>query len=447
MTAEENKRRSLDANVNYIKENICDRTGDKSYVFISYKSDDWETVLHDCVYRLVKDYGLNIYFDGSFDSHNSLWINQFPENMSDYKCKGVIAFFDDKYATSYATLMELLYSQTKKAAAGKKDPDGLPVVPVDLAKLTNITGEQGQRDTGLGVGTYDDGSVNVNAESELNLFSKSFTELVNRGILKDAQYLWEPGDRLNAMTCSQIVRELKAYKKVNENHYSTGMPLDGIVGSIKNAFGPDVFSEIKPPVKPIVEPPVEPPQPLPIRPTETTTLNEFEKMCERKEFCVFLGETRNSIRRGGKGLFDYLMAALLRGCDADIFDKKNNKILKLSGYNYNKYAVSDNPDDPKTSDIPYPWTWTTACRKSIKKEDVPERFINDKGKIKSGKLEDFNAIFEVLSPDMKISEVLDKFKNKERGFDTKNNDLIFEAWDLIKNINLAEVKEGLDSLL
>lgn len=246
MTHEENMRRSTDANVNFIKNNICDRNGDKSYVFISYKSDDWEIVLHDIVYRLVKDYGLNVYFDGSFDSHNSLWVNQFPDNMGDYKCKGVIAFFDDNYATSYATLMELLYSQTKKAAIGKSDPNGLPIVPVDLAKLTNVTGKLGQRDTGLGVDIYEDGSVNVNAANELALFTKSFKELVKRKILRDAEFIWDPGDKLDAMTCSQIVWELKAYKKINENYYSSGMSLDGIVGSIKNACGAEVFSTIEP---------------------------------------------------------------------------------------------------------------------------------------------------------------------------------------------------------
>lgn len=246
MTNEENKRRSADPKVNYIKSNICDKNGNKSYVFISYKSDDWETVLQDIVYRLVKDYGLNVYFDGSFDSHNSLWIKQFPENMRSYKCRGVIAFFDDRYATSYATLMELLYSQTKKAAIGKPDPEGLPIVPIDLEKLTEIKGERGEEDTGLGVKTYKDESVNVNADSELELFIKSFNELVKRGILKKAQWLWEPGNQLNAMTCSEIVRELKAYKRINENHYSPGMSLEGIVGSIRNACGPDVFDQNAP---------------------------------------------------------------------------------------------------------------------------------------------------------------------------------------------------------
>ena len=44
----------------------------KSYVFISYKSDDWKTVLGDIVYKLVKEHGLNVYFDGDFSGHNPL---------------------------------------------------------------------------------------------------------------------------------------------------------------------------------------------------------------------------------------------------------------------------------------------------------------------------------------------------------------------------------------
>lgn len=37
-------------------------------------------------------------------------------------CKGVLAFIDDKYATSYATLLELLYSQFGMNNNGKPQP-------------------------------------------------------------------------------------------------------------------------------------------------------------------------------------------------------------------------------------------------------------------------------------------------------------------------------------
>ena len=141
MTPEERKRRTEDEHVRYIKEHLCDKKGDKPYVFISYKSDDWEIVLHDVVYRLMKEYGLNVYFDGSFDIHNDLWILQFPENMESHNCKGVLAFVDNKYATSYATLLELMYSQTQ--VAGKK------VVQVNLGELKIFDGAEGECNTGL----------------------------------------------------------------------------------------------------------------------------------------------------------------------------------------------------------------------------------------------------------------------------------------------------------
>lgn len=235
MTPEENKRRANDLHVKYIKNHLCDKDGDKSFVFISYKSDDWEIVLHDIVYRLVKDYGLNVYFDGSFDSHAPLWTKQFPENMEDYKCKGVLSFVDDKYASSYATLLELMYSQTMVAKKG--------VVQINIGKLTARTGAEGARDTGLGVENCADGTINVHAKNEEDLFVETFEQLVDRNILKDSKYLFKKGKTLTKKICSEIVKNMFRYLEVNENPYeSPNGDLEGIVGSIKDAFDNDVFS-------------------------------------------------------------------------------------------------------------------------------------------------------------------------------------------------------------
>lgn len=266
MTPEENKKREQDEHVKYIKEHLCDKDAKKPFVFISYKSDDWKIVLHDIVYTLVKDYGLNVYFDGSFDSHNSLWINQFPENMKNYNCKGVLAFLDNKYATSYATLLELMYSQTSVAENVPKK--GLPVVPINLDTLTGIDGEEGERDTGLGLELYEDNTRNVNAKTEEKLFNKTFKELVKRKILEDAEFLYEEGGTLNKRNCSRIVAELVAYLRINENHYEEGKSLDGIVGSIKDACGKEVFSEKSP--ESISELPQEEPK--------TLDWSQFEKV-------------------------------------------------------------------------------------------------------------------------------------------------------------------------
>lgn len=50
---------------------------------------------------MVKEHGLNVYFDGDFSGHNPLWTDQFPENMESGNCRGVVAFIDDAYTKSY----------------------------------------------------------------------------------------------------------------------------------------------------------------------------------------------------------------------------------------------------------------------------------------------------------------------------------------------------------
>ena len=49
---------------------------------------------------MVKEHGLNVYFDGDFSGHNQLWTDQFPENMESGNCRGVVAFIDDAYTKS-----------------------------------------------------------------------------------------------------------------------------------------------------------------------------------------------------------------------------------------------------------------------------------------------------------------------------------------------------------
>lgn len=114
---------------NISKKCICNKESGKPYVFISYKSDDWETVLQDVVYKLVKDYGLNIYFDGDFDSNSIGWLEQFRTNMRSDLCRRILVFRSARYMTSYATVLELMYSQSGLADSAQKK---LPIICVDL---------------------------------------------------------------------------------------------------------------------------------------------------------------------------------------------------------------------------------------------------------------------------------------------------------------------------
>ena len=103
------RRKWLDEN---FKDNmICNNKKSKEdgtyYVFISYKSDDWEKALKDIVYPLVKDYGLNVYFDREFEDRNDNWVTQFTDNMNDPFCKGVVAFYSKKYTNVHIKTLRI----------------------------------------------------------------------------------------------------------------------------------------------------------------------------------------------------------------------------------------------------------------------------------------------------------------------------------------------------
>ena len=66
MVKEKTKRKE-DERVKWIKKNLVNKDSGKDYVFVSYKSDDWEKVLGEIVYPLMNEHGLNVYFDGDFD--------------------------------------------------------------------------------------------------------------------------------------------------------------------------------------------------------------------------------------------------------------------------------------------------------------------------------------------------------------------------------------------
>lgn len=111
LTTEQKEKRRHDPRVQHIKKCICNKESGKPYVFISYKSDDWEPVLQDVVYKLVKDYGLNIYFDGDFDSNSIGWLEQFRTNMRKYSSDRDTLRVECKSAVFHADFLLLRLSR------------------------------------------------------------------------------------------------------------------------------------------------------------------------------------------------------------------------------------------------------------------------------------------------------------------------------------------------
>ena len=178
--------KDIEEKIGYLKEHICNKDGDKDYLFISYKSTDKELVLGEIVYKLVYDYGLNVYFDGDFDKHNADWIEQFRSNMESPHCKAIITFIDTAYLTSYATLMEVVYSQTA-AFRSLKPKDQFPIYTVSINNgWAEVLAEEKNEDIGLNK-EYIEGNKNLTAEKEnkqLNTDIDALDELLRKEIRK-----------------------------------------------------------------------------------------------------------------------------------------------------------------------------------------------------------------------------------------------------------------------
>lgn len=233
LTTEQKEKRRQDPHVQYIKNRICNKDSGKPYVFISYKSDDWEPVLQDVVYKLVKDYGLNVYFDGDFDDNSACWLQQFRINMIHPNCRGILVFLDTKYMTSYATVLELMYSQSGLCAKSWKR---LPMVCVKLGAM-ELSDQDSYAPTGLGISEN-----NPNAEAEKEEFETTLNVLCERkrvgvGIpkkFKDHSQMWGCTKEL----CFEIAKEVLRIRGIQEKDPKY---IQSIVNTIIEECGTEVF--------------------------------------------------------------------------------------------------------------------------------------------------------------------------------------------------------------
>lgn len=108
----------------------------KDYVFVSYKSDDWEIVLDEIVRKLINDYSLRVYYDKNFDKDNESWVDNMQNAIKTGNCKAVLSFISKKYMSSYACLMELLMASSIRAEMTHKGQ--IPIIPIIVDDSKNI---------------------------------------------------------------------------------------------------------------------------------------------------------------------------------------------------------------------------------------------------------------------------------------------------------------------
>lgn len=117
-----------------------DSVGEDDYVFISYKSDEWEVVLDKVVRHMVDNYGLRVYFDKNFERDNDSWVKNMKSAITTRKCRAILAFVSKEYLTSYACVMELLTARSKQACMSYKDEryPTLQIIPIIIDKSGSI---------------------------------------------------------------------------------------------------------------------------------------------------------------------------------------------------------------------------------------------------------------------------------------------------------------------
>ena len=114
----------------------------EDFVFISYRKENYNDVINGIVLEMCKKYKLKIYFDYNFDKKKELWIEQAKEVISSKYCRALIAFINTAYYTSFATLFEIMATQTARA-------NDICVIPVQLEE-PNFS-KFDEKDTGLGM--------------------------------------------------------------------------------------------------------------------------------------------------------------------------------------------------------------------------------------------------------------------------------------------------------
>lgn len=264
MTDEQKEARKISAesgNIKWIKDNCLRTMKDKEpFVFISYKSDDYKVVLDDIVYNTCKKYGLRVYFDTAFDDESDLWIKQFYKNMCSKYCKAMIAFIDDEYYSSYATLIEMMARKTHKAGGDMKF-DTLFFLPINLEPITE---KQDDGNTGLGTERFSNKKINKNADLELAMFNRLFKEVADRD--KSLTYIYDRYDDddlygeetedsieygemyLNITACRELMK--KVCPNANDNTGENKGFVEVIHDKLVKAGLGSVFGNVNPPTKP-----------------------------------------------------------------------------------------------------------------------------------------------------------------------------------------------------
>ena len=204
LNSEEKKRRSqVTANIPTFGPDIGTP---QPYVFISYKSDDWEVVLDKLVRTLVNKHGLRVYFDKKFNEDNAPWVDNMRVAMASNCCKAVIACVSKNYVRSYACAMELMQARSRDVYI-KHNKKVLQIIPVIVDNSETI--EKAVESVS---------SIKVNI-SEWNSYQKIVDSSIGCRLNKDTDFLEvlqnlkQQGDNVREDDLAALIQNIETHER------------------------------------------------------------------------------------------------------------------------------------------------------------------------------------------------------------------------------------------
>ncbi len=412
------------------------------YVFISYKSDDWETVIGDIVKTLVTRCGVRVFFDKSFAEDNDSWVDNMKSAIKTGRCKAVLSFISKGYMESYACLMELLTARSKVAENTHREKK-LPIIPILLngGKVSEYRSDSTEK---INVSEWDAYEAIVD-----NAF---FNEPWIKGKVKDAIEVLR--DEKSKATIEEMSLAMESI--LNDGTYSRYFDgTDHFYNELKKALESEsktIFdnsliktpdckktkTEETVPAESPLESTVEEKPRKSKKPKETKSQAASSDIevdlngITSKDSSVTIGmvrnymsnavnarkfrEVRESMPHGGKAAMDYAMAAILYGCNSIVDDSP--KYQK----NYYLFDIADPSKAKEDGKLGATWTWSSNCRKLLKMDG-------------SGQIDkEIDRKFKEMEESMTLGMLQKCFEtHAEKSYITTKNDLVILALQKISD--------------
>lgn len=349
---------------------LCRWEKDKPYVFVSYSSDDWETV-KKIMETVNKALDLNVWMDERLFAGID-WDDTVKNVIESDYCRAVLFFGSSNSLMSNAVEKELDMAEK----SGKR------ILPINLENKSFVE-------------IY---KQEIEPQKDHAIEKETAKRMVNKYFPNERIYI-----NVNERLSEKLRQSLEDLLKEPVEYVKAGTPEKDSRTTVSKEEKVSATFQME---------------------TELTakssdiTLEEIRMKFQNTEVAIKFRTVRESMSKGGKGAMDYLMASVLGGCN-QITEK--SPVYQI---NYYRYTVARPQEEKSGNSLGATWTWSSNCRKFLLTPQNGEA-------VKSGSLpKEINERFSKLPKTMTLTELKNCFRmEKEAAFQlSKGKEQLEEAF-------------------